>query len=117
VTYSALLVLLIGPSLVLTVFGILLFKRNRSLASALVALGFGAALISGIANAFASYDVSYVYRTSGALAAADVRFHGWVWNLARFSGIGGMWVASLSLLWHMMGSRGGASPNNRWRGP
>jgi hypothetical protein len=117
VAYSAVVVWLIGPFLVLTAFGVALFRRDRTLAAALIVLGFAAALIGGIANALATYEMSYVYRSSGALAAADVRFHGWVWSLARFGGTGGMWVASLSLLWHLLGARGAPSPNNRWRGP
>jgi hypothetical protein len=117
-----LIVWLIGPALILTVFGILLFRRSRTLASALVALGFAAVFISGIANALVSYEVSHIYYGSGsasekALTAVSVDLHGWFWLVARLFGPAGMWVASLSLLWHMLNTRGTASPNNRWRGP
>ena len=117
-SYSVLLVWLLGPSLVLTVFGVILFARKRTLATALVALGFGAVVIGGIANALLSYDVAFMYGgMDKAVFAVAVQLRGLPWVLARLCGPAGMWVASLSLLWQMIDSRGAASPNNRWRGP
>ena len=78
-------------------------------------LGFAAALIGAIANAFANYKVSYLYSPSGALAAADVKFYGWTFLLARMASTGGMWVGAVGLLWHVLS--GDASPNNRSSGP
>jgi hypothetical protein len=114
-----LLVWLVGPALVLTIFGVALFRRYRTLPSALVALGFAAVFLSGIVNVMISYDVSHIYGYSSdrALAVVSVQLHGALWLLARLCGPVGMWVASLSLLWHMFGTRATASPNNRWRGP
>ena len=119
VPYSVLLVWLVGPALVLTVFGVVLFRRYRTLPSALVALGFASVLVSGIFNVSISYDVSHIYGYSSdrALAAVIVQLHGPAWILARLCGPVGMWLASLSLLWHMFSTRGAASPNNRWRCP
>jgi hypothetical protein len=119
VPYSVLLVWLVGPALVLTIFGVVLFRRYRTLPSALVALGFAAVLMSGIVNVMISYEVSHIYGYSSNLAAASVyvQLHGVLWGLARLLGPLGMWVASLSLLWHMFSTRGAASPNKRWRGP
>jgi hypothetical protein len=119
VPYSVLLVWLVGPALVLTVFGVVLFRRYATVASALVALGFAAVFVSGIANAWISYEVSHIsgYSSNRALALVSVQLHGPAWTLARLCGPLGMWVASLSLLWHMFSTRGAASPNNRWRGP
>jgi hypothetical protein len=119
VPYPVLLVWLVGPALVLTIFGVVLFRRYRTLPSALVALGFAAVLVSGIVNVMISYEVSHIYGYSSNLAAASVyvQLHGALWGLARLCGPLGMWVASLSLLWHMFSTRGTASPNNRWRGP
>jgi len=118
VSYSVLLVWLIGPALVLAAFGVILFRRERTLASALVALGFSAVVTGGVANALLSYDVSFMYGgMDKAVFAVAVQLHGLPWALARLCGPAGMWVASLSLLWQMIDSRGAASPNNRWRGP
>ena len=117
-SYSVLLVWLLGPALVLAVFGIILFTRKRTFASALVALGFGAVVIGGIANALLSYDVSFMYGgMDRAVFAVAVQLHGLSWALTRLCGPAGMWVASLSLLWQVLDSWGTASPNNRWRGP
>ena len=118
VSYPVLLGWLIGPTLALTAFGVDLFKRDRTLASALVALGFGAAALGGIANALYSYDVSFMYGgMDRTLFAMSVELHGGAWILTRLLGPGGMWLASLSLLWAVFDRRGAASPNNRWRGP
>jgi len=112
VAYSALLVWFVGPSLMLTASGVILLRRNRTLASALVALGFAAVFIGGITNAFANYMAAY--HSSSSLAAA---VPGWVWASAGLGSYGGMWMASLGLLWELLGTRGAASPNNRSTGP
>ena len=119
VPYPVLLVWLVGPALVLTIFGIVLFRRYRTLPSALVALGFAAVLVSGLFNVMISYEVSHIYGYSSnlALATVSVQLHGPAWLLARLFGPLGMWAASVSLLWHMFSTRRAASPNNRWSGP
>jgi hypothetical protein len=108
VAYSALLVWFVGPSLLLTACGVVLFRRHRTLASALVAVGFAAVLIGGLTNAFANYLA--VYHSSAPLAAA---VPGWVWTLAGLGSYGGMWVAALGLLWEVLAKRSAASRNNR----
>jgi len=118
VPYSVLLVWLVGPALVLTIFGAALFRRYRTLPTVLVALGFAAVFVSGIVNVMISYDVSHIYGYSSdhALAVVVVQLHGPLWILARLCGPLGMWVGSLSLLWHMFGTRGATSPDGRWSG-
>ena len=115
VPYSVLLVWLVGPALLLTIFGIALFRRYRTLPSALVALGFAAVFLSGIVNVMISYDVSHIYGYSSSheLAVVSVQLHGPLWILARLCGPLGMWMASLSLLWHMFSTRGVAFSDNR----
>lgn len=108
--YSALLLWFVGPSVLFTASGVVLFRRNRTLTSALVALGFAAVLIGGMANALTNYLA--IYHSRAPLAAA---VPGWVWTLAGLGSYGGMWIASLGLLWEVLGSRGAASPNDRWR--
>jgi hypothetical protein len=112
VGYSALLVWFVGPSLLLTTSGVVLFRRHRSAASALVALGFAAVLIGSMTNAFANYLA--VYHSSAPFAAT---LPGWIWTLAGLGSYGGMWVASLGLLWEVSGKRGAVFPNNRRSGP
>ena len=110
--YSALLLWFVGPSVLFTASGVVLFRRNRTLTSALVALGFAAVLIGGMANALTNYLA--VYHSRAPLAAA---LPGWVWTLAGLGSYGGMWIASLGLLWEVLGNRGAASPDNRSRVP
>jgi hypothetical protein len=111
VAYAALLVWFVGPSVLLTVSGVLIFRRNRTAASALVAFGFAAVLIGGMANALTNY--SAIYRSAASLAAA---VPGWVWPLAGFCSYGGLWLASIGLLWEVLGTRRSAATGNRWRG-
>ena len=108
----ALLILLLGPSLLLSVYGVLLFLRNRSGAAALAALGFTVVFLSGAANSYASYKVSSIYNASGALAASEITFRGWIWDVARYGRVAGLWAASLGLLWHLLRAPS-ASPNTQ----
>lgn len=110
--YSALLVWFVGPSVLFTVAGVVIFRRNRTPAAALVALGFATVFIGGIGNALTNYLA--IYQTAASAAAA---VPGWVWTLTGLCSYGGMWIASLGLLWEVLGTRGAASPDNRWRGP
>ena len=109
--YSALLVWFVGPTVLFTASGVVLFRRNRTLTSALVALGFAGAFIGGMANALTNYLA--LYHSTAYLAAVP----GWLWTLAGLGSYGGMWIASLAFLWEVLGTRGAASPDNRWRGP
>lgn len=105
--YSALLVWFVGPSVLLAVSGVLIFRSNRSFASGLVALGFAAVLIGGVANALANY--SAVYRSVAAAVP------GWVWTLAGLCSYGGMWLASLGLLWEVLHKRAAAQAGSQVR--
>ena len=107
--YSAFLVWFVGPSVLLTASGVLLFRRNRTLASALVAIGFVAVLIGGMANALTNYLA--IYHSSTSLGAVPR----WIWTLAGLGSYGCMWIASLGLLWEVSGTRRAATPNARCR--
>ena len=93
---------LIVPSLLLTVSGITLFRRDRTPASALVAIGFAAVLFAGISQAIAYYELSQLYNGSRTLSAADVKPYGWALMLARWGRFGGAWVAGVGFLWHVL---------------
>jgi hypothetical protein len=104
---------------VLTIFGTVLFRRNRTLATALVALGFAATFVSGIANVVVSYKVAQMQANISQRAHPGFivyAFHSGLWTMSRLCGPIGMWMASLSLLWHMLETRRAGSTNNRWRG-
>jgi hypothetical protein len=101
IPYSALPVLLLGPSLLLTVYGALLFRRDHSALALLAALGFAAVFLGGAAGFFMSYKVSSVYNSSGALAASEITASGWMWHFANYARTLGTWTASLALLWHL----------------
>jgi hypothetical protein len=104
---------LMGPWLILAVCGVILFRRDRTPALALMIIGFTVALLAGIAQFVAYYEFSRLYQTSGSLTAADVKPYGLTLVLALYGRLGAPLVGALGLLWHLLG----ASPNNRWRGP
>ena len=104
------------PYLALAAVGVILFRRERTLVTALIALGFATVAASHVLAAFVSYEFSYAYKSGGTAALAVGRFPGWVYSATYWGNIVGPWVAAASLLWHTMW-RATASPNNRWRGP
>jgi hypothetical protein len=105
VGYAFFLLLNFIPQVLLAAAGIILFARHRTTATALIACGFIVVVGSHIANDFASYTVSYVYRSSGAVAAANLTFSGVAWAVARWSGIVGFWAASIGLVWYIIDTR------------
>ena len=104
------------PYLALAAWGIVLFNRNRTVPTGLVALGFTAVAVTHMTGWLVSYKFSYIYSSGGDVVAAMGRFHGWVWMATYWGDIIGIWVATAGLLWHTVRSAN-ASPNNRWRGP
>jgi hypothetical protein len=96
------------PDLALAIVGVVLFKRERSLATALVALGFGVVTASHVLGTLLGLD--------WADALAIIRLHGWVLKFNYWTVIASRWVAVGGLLWHTL-QVNTASPNNRWRGP
>jgi hypothetical protein len=115
VPYPAQLIGHIGPPLVLTVAGIALFRRSRTPGSALVAIGFAASLLAGIAHEFANYKLAYIYQAGRPLTVAELRLYGWCFLLDIYGSPTALCGAGAGLLWHVLGRA--ASPNNRWRGP
>ena len=97
-TWALLFVL---PYAVLTVAGVLLWKRSRSVAAFLVALGFAAALLGQVAGFFVNVELSAAMRNRGVVG---LHLHGLPW-LAHYLGIGGIWVAAVGLLWHVSSKR------------
>ena len=103
---------LMGPWLILAVCGVILFRRYRTPALALMVIGFTLALLAGLAQVVAYYEVSRLYQT-GSLTTANVKPYGFTLVLALYGRLGAPLIGAVGLLWHVLG----ASPNNRWRGP
>jgi len=106
---------LMVPWLILAVCGVILFRRHRTPALALMVIGFTVALLAGIAQFVAYYEFSKTYQTSGSLTGADVKPYASTLVLALYGRLGAPLVGAVGLLWHVLTL--GASPNNRWRGP
>ena len=84
-----------GPYVILAVVGLVAFLRQRTLCTALVALGFLAYVIGQVAGSFVSADVSKTYNSHGDVTAVVESFHGWAWTLSRYAGTVGMWAAAV----------------------
>ena len=90
------LAFLVGPFLVLTIAGIALWRRYRSLPSLLVAIGFTVSFLHLVSSTFPS--VGYALMTHPQL----------VWT--RYLGHIGLWIAAVGFLWH---AKQISLPNNR----
>ena len=96
--------LLLVPCAVLTAAGVLLWRRWRSIATAMIALGFAATLVSLASGLFVTYRTHAVLvdLTSAPQARQDTFFV--VAHYHRFLptlGLLGMWVAAAGTLWHV----------------
>ena len=95
--------LILVPCAVLTAAGVLLWRRWRSAATAMIALGFAATFLSLASGLFATYRTHAVLKelTSAPHAQQDTFFI--VAHYQRFAllGVLGMWVGALGTLWHV----------------
>ena len=95
--------LLVVPCAVLTAAGVLLWRRWRSVATAMIALGFAATFLSVASGLFATYKTHAVLSelTPAPRAQQDTFFivahhHGF-----PLLGVLGMWAAAVGTLWHV----------------
>ena len=112
-----LLIVLSGPYLALAALGIVLFKRHRTLTTGLLALGFAAVVIGQLVDLYGSQEASTILRPGGASAVTHSVLLFWIRRVGLWAGVAGMWLGSLSLVWHLLRRPRGTSPNNRWSGP
>jgi nitrate reductase gamma subunit len=95
VAYLMHVLVMIVPFVVLAVVGIGLLWRYRSIPAALVALGFSSVALSHIVSAV----VGYFSFTPGDFVVEANRF-GWILQVTHWGIVLGIWIGSLSLLWH-----------------
>ena len=96
-----------GPYIILAAAGCALFWRYRTLATALVALGFIVYVVGQIAGSFVGADVTRTYNSHGEVTSVIANFHGWAWSLSRYAGTVGMWAAAAGAILHLLWSRRG----------
>src|SRR5690349_464116 len=95
--------LLVVPCAVLTAAGVLLWRRWRSAATAMIALGFAATFLSVASGLFATYKTHAVVSelTSAPPAQQDTFFIVAHYHRFPLLGILGMWAAAAGTLWHV----------------
>jgi len=95
--------LLVVPCVVLTAAGVLLWRRWRSAATAMIALGFAATFLSVALGLFATYKThAVVSELTFAPPAQQDTFY-IVAHYHRFPllGVLGLWAAAAGTLWHV----------------
>ena len=89
-----------GPYVALTIFGMVLFLRHRTTATACIVVGFLLVILGELALSFIPVVVSSTYdsATHSAIAVASIDFRG---PLARYGETVGMWIAAVGLISHI----------------
>lgn len=95
--------LLLVPCAVLTVTGMLVWRRWRSTATAMIALGFTATFVSLAWGLFATYKTHAVVSEliSGPPVQQDTFFVVAHYHRFPLLGVLGMWAAAAGTLWHV----------------
>jgi hypothetical protein len=107
VSHAVVLLVLAVPYLILALSGLVLFERTRTVATALVAIGFAAVPLSQVVAAIASFRLA----SSGPdVMSAVGPVRGWIWMASRWAGPAGLWLGSISFLWHVAGARSRGVP-------
>lgn len=84
------------PYAILTAAGVLFWRRSHSLATAMVACGFAAALLGQLAGVFVSLEVDAVMQAHRDATFFVVQHH----TVPRYVALVGLWIAAIGLLWH-----------------
>ena len=102
------------PVTALAVGGALLWRRLRSLATLLVALGFTATLLGQVVELLTSIELSSMMRTYPDSTFFIAYHHGFP-VLAHYVGLVGLWTAAAGLIWHAATPLPPASPSGSSR--
>ena len=105
-SYVAHSLLTVVPFVALAALGIILVWQHRTPATALAALGFSSVALIQIAGILVGI---LVFDGHGDFGAAATRF-GWTFLVTHWGNVVGLWVGSLSLLWHTLRSGGRGVP-------
>jgi hypothetical protein len=96
---------------VLTVAGTVLWKRTRSLRTALVAIGFALVLPDQVSALVEYFEFNALLHGHPGDTFFLIRHHAFL----HYVSILGLWVAAVGLVWHAVGKSAPlASPNNRY---
>jgi len=95
--------LLVVPFAALTAAGVLLWRHWRSVATAMIALGFAVTLLSVASGLFAAYKTYAVLSdpTSAFPAQQGTFFFVSHYHRVPLIGVLGMWAAAAGTLWHV----------------
>lgn len=91
-----------GPYVILAAVGCAAFWRNRTIATALIALGFLAYVAGQVASSFVTAEVTRTYNSHGEVTSVVSNFQGWGWTLSRYAGTVGMWAAAVGATLHVL---------------
>lgn len=100
--YAEFLIIYTGPYVILAAMGIILFWRLRTIATALLALGFLVYVVGQVSSLFIRADISKTYNAHGDVTSVVESFHGWAWTLSRYAGTAGMWIAAVGATMYVL---------------
>ena len=93
------------PYALLTLAAALLWRRRRTFATLLSALGFGATLIGVLAGFFVSHEMTVVFRSHQDPSVVLTHHHHIFPLLTHYITISGFWAAAVGMLWHATANR------------
>ena len=100
---------LVVPYAILTTAGVVLWRRWRSVATAMTALGFAATFLSQASGLFARYKTHAVLSELSSAPPVQQDTYYVVAHYHRFPlltlGLLGIWTAALGTLWHVRRGR------------
>ena len=105
----------IAPYALLTAAGFLLWRRERSVATMAIALGFALAFLAQVVGFLVELETSAfvrAYKDDGSFVM--VHAHAFP-RFAHYAGLVGFWVGAIALVWYAIGRR--TSPNQRLERP
>ena len=100
---------LVVPYAILTTAGVLLWRRSRSAATGMIALGFAVTFLSLASGLFAEYKTHAFLAEFSAVSPAHQDTYFIVSHYHRFPlltlGLLGIWAAAVGTLWHVRQDR------------
>jgi hypothetical protein len=108
ITLAWILVLVV-PYAFLALAGVLLWKRHRSVATVIIAVGFVATFIGQAAGIHLSHEVSAAVLTQQDASLVLTQHRRIFPLLTRYAAVCGLWAAAVGMVWHAASRHGRVS--------
>ena len=99
------ILVLVAPYAFLALAGLLLWKRHRSVATVMIAVGFMATFIGQAAGIHVSHEVGTAVRTHQDVSQVLAQHRRIFPLLTHYASVCGLWAAAVGMVWHAGGKR------------